>query len=83
MAQPADVAKYDCQQLSDYLLSSGIREEATGAFQANMINGDAFFSLLEDELKELLPVIGDRILIRNLLKKLREVYSYCYIANVF
>ena len=67
-----DVEKYDCQQLSDYLLSSGIREEVAKAFQANLINGEAFLYLSED-LKELLPVIGNRILIRKLLKKLHEV----------
>lgn len=71
-----DVEKYDCQQLSDYLLSSGIREEVTEAFQANLINGEAFLELSEEDLKELLPVIGDRILIRKLLKKLHEVISY-------
>ena len=73
MAQ-GHIAKYNCQQLSDYLLSNGIREEVAEAFQANVINGDAFFSLLEDDLKELLPVIGDRILIKKLLNKLHEVY---------
>jgi len=72
----ADIAEYDCQQLSDYLLSSGIREECAAAFTDNMINGEAFFSLSEEDLKELLPVIGDRILIRKLLKKLSEV-SLC------
>ena len=67
-----NVENYDCQQLSDYLLSSGIREEVTEAFQAN-INREAFLYLSEEDLKELLPVIGNRILIRKLLKKLHEV----------
>ena len=68
-----NVAKYDCQELSHYLLSNGMRQEIGEVFQANMINGDAFFSLSEEDLKELLPVIGDRALVRKLLKKLREV----------
>ena len=68
-----DVEKYDFQQLLYYLLSRGIREEVTEIFQANLINGEAFLYLSEEDLKELLPIIGDRILIRNLLKKLHEV----------
>ena len=81
MAQ-ADVAKYGCQELLDYLLSSGKRQEVAEAFQANMINGDAFLSLSEDDLKELLPVIGNRSLVRKLLKKLREVYKAIIIYYV-
>ena len=81
MAQ-ADVAKYDRQELSDYLLSSGIRQEVAEVFQANMINGNAFLSLSEDDLKELLPVIGNRSLVRKLLKKLRKVYNAIIIYYV-
>ena len=68
-----DVKKYGCQCLSDYLLFRGIQEEVMEAFQANLINGEAFLDLSQEDLKELLPVIRDRILIRKLLKKLHEV----------
>ena len=67
-----NVAKYDCQELSHYLLFNGMRQEIGEVFQANMINSDTF-SLSEEDLKELLPVIRDRALVRKLLKKLREV----------
>lgn len=64
-----DVEKYDCQRLFEYLL-------VAEAFQANLINGEAFLELSEEDLKELLPVIGDRILVRKPLKKLHEVLNY-------
>jgi len=72
----ANIEDFSHQQLADYLATSvGIRSEAVSAFQTNLINGVTFLSMSEDDIKDLLPVIGDRILIRNLLKKLREVDS--------
>ena len=78
-----NIEDFSHQQLADYLATSaGIRSEAVSEFQANLINGDAFLSMSEDDLKDLLPVIGDRIQIRNLLKKLREVNSdFSYILS--
>ena len=68
-----DVERYDFQHLSDYLLSSRNQEEVTETFQGNLINGEPFLYLSEEDPEELLPVIRDRILIRKLLKKLHEV----------
>lgn len=80
------IESFSHQQLADYLTTSaGIQSEVVSEFKANLIDGAAFFSMSEDDLKGLLPIIGDRIMVRNVLKKLREVnfitYSYTYMLT--
>ena len=60
-AELMTVAQYDYQQLADYLRGKGMRTEVAKSFEDNLIDGEAFVSMTEDDLKELVPVIGDRI----------------------
>ena len=64
-----------CDDLSEYLEVQGAHEDILRALVNNRINGPAFLSLTEDDLKELLPMIGDRIYIREILRKAREADS--------
>ena len=46
----------------------GFHEDVVLAFAANRICGQTFIEMTDEDIKELLPVIGDRIRIRKLLK---------------
>lgn len=50
-------------------MKEGFHEDAVLAFAANRICGQTFMEVTDEDIKELLlPVIGDRIRIRKLLK---------------
>ena len=57
----------ECKEFSDYLLAKGLHEDVVSKIVGNRINGQFFISLSEDEVKELAPVIGDRICLRKIL----------------
>ena len=68
-----------------FLDEAGVHEDVTRSFTQNRINGLGFLSLIEDDLKELVPVIGDRICIRRLkdkfekeLEQRQQVCSYSF-----
>ena len=74
-----------CSEFSEYLTREGVHEEVIAIFSANRICGETFCDLTED-LKELLPVVGDRVRIRRLLKEAKvsgQWYNCIYIPRVF
>ena len=65
----------NCDEFSEFLEAQGAHEDIVASFSTNRISGEAFLNLSEDDLKELLPVIGDRVYIRGLLRNARETTS--------
>lgn len=63
--------KLSVQQLGDYLTKSGISPEAIKSFLVNQVTGQALLLLDDSELKELIQTIGDRAILRNLLKEVK------------
>jgi len=63
--------KLDAREFADFLLERGVHEDAAAAFLSNRISGENFLSISEDDLKDLLPVIGDRITIRKILQEFK------------
>lgn len=61
------------EDFGDFLLEKGIHEEVASLFISNRITGSAFLRLSEDDIKELTPTIGDRILVKELLKEVSKV----------
>jgi len=59
----------------DWFLEKGYHEDLVSSFVSQQISGNAFLLLSEDDIKELVPTIGDRILVRDLLNKCK-VLSY-------
>ena len=66
----------------DYLEEKGFHSDIVTSFHRNRMSGATFLELSEDDLKDLVPVIGDRVTVRSgLLVELREVQ--CRIASYF
>ena len=59
-----------CSWLADEKKLDG---ELVQRFSKNKICGCTFLSLTEEDLKELLPVIGERVRVRQLLKEIKQV----------
>ena len=66
--------KMGVNEFCNYLLAErGVHSDVVSCFSDNRISGATFLELSEDDLKDLLPVIGDRVNVRGLLAEAREV----------
>lgn len=62
------VAEYDVEEMADYLLEKGVPPDMVSNFETNLVNGKSFLKLTDEDLKELVPVLGLRAEIRDILK---------------
>ena len=69
---------WDCEEFSDYLREKGVHCDLIESIVANRIDSGLFISLSESDLKELAPVIGDRICLRKILEEARKVSVLTY-----
>lgn len=66
------------QDFGDFLSERGFHEDLVSLFVDQRVSGAAFLKISEDDLKELIPIVGDRILIRELLREC-QVLEILYI----
>ena len=71
-----EVEGLSCAGFSEFLVREGFHNDIVSAFSSNRVCGQTFVQLTEDDLKELLPVIGDRVRIRKLLKEINQVRAH-------
>lgn len=76
MAASVAVEVLNCEDLGHFLEAEGVHEDAVSTFVNNRICGQTFLALTEDDLKELVPIIGDRVYIRELLQRECKVMFY-------
>ncbi len=62
-----------CTELADFMLDNGISESVIDNFVTNEVTGECCIQLTEMEMKELAPKIGDRVKLRQLITKHKEV----------
>ena len=68
-----DVRDFDCDVLGQYLTDQGFHKEVVARFVDNRISGDLLMELVEDDLKAMFPVVGDRMRVGKLLDSIRKV----------
>ncbi len=63
----------------EYLEDKGVSGEVVENFRRNRVTGAAFLQLTrtEDDLRELVPLIGERTVVRELLKQSKPVRIFC------
>ena len=71
--QSGRVSDLSVEGMADYLLSEGVRNTLVAEFKRNLVSGAAFLQLTEEDLKELVPLIGERVLLRQLLRQCKAV----------
>ena len=76
MAECSCIPQLDVEDFSEYLLDRGFDATVVKAFEENRISGDLFVKLTDDDLKELVPLIGVRLGVRELLHSARQVYIW-------
>lgn len=69
----SNVSQLTVDELKDFLLQKGIDEEVVCDFQRNRVSGQSFVELTEEDLKELVPLVGVRTTIRRILQECQRV----------
>ena len=67
------VSEMNCSEFTEFLTKQGFHEGVVSSLSNNRVCGASFCDLTEEDLKELLPVIGDRVRVRRLLQEVTEV----------
>ena len=76
-----EVQTLNCEDFGNFLEAEGFHEDIVSVFIGNRICGNSFLALTEDDLKELVPIIGDRVRVREVLQRERKVIIS--VANIF
>jgi len=71
--QSGPVSELSVDTLAEFLVSKGIRNLLAAEFRRNLVSGSVFLKLTEEDLKELAPLIGERVQLREILKQCRAV----------
>ena len=66
------IERMNCDDLVNFLETENVHEDVS-AFIKNRICGRVFLNLYNDKLKELIPVIGDRVCVRGIIEKICKV----------
>lgn len=60
-----DVGSLSVDELCDVLSNKGLSEEVVAAIETNKVSGKAFLALTDEHLKEMFPLIGERIAVKE------------------
>jgi len=75
MASRADVFRMSVDGVFEYIARTldedVVARESIKAFRHSKINSESFLELTNNELRELLPVLGERKAVNRLIKSLR------------
>ena len=66
-------ASLSVEELKAFLLEEGICSEIVSNFVTNRVSGSAFLKLTEEDLRDLVPIIGVRTEIRDILSRVCQV----------
>lgn len=67
------IMSMDIIEFCSWLEEKELDGEIVQRFSKNKICGCTYLGLTEEDLKELLPVIGERVHVRQLLKEIKQV----------
>lgn len=71
------VEQLTAEEVKDFFEDNGISRETAATFFQNEITGETLIHLTQDEIKEMVPKIGERAKIRLLIKK------HCKVCDLF
>lgn len=68
-----NIEKLDCEYFSKYLLKNGFNRDIATSFLKHKICGCTFLAMRDDDLRDILPLVGDRIRMRKFLLKVSKL----------
>ena len=66
-----ELSTYLVDELCNDYLADRVDEDVIATFRKHKISSAMFLSLEDEQLKELFPILGDRMAVKQLLKKIR------------
>ena len=78
--------EWDSDDFAAFLTSEGLHDDVVTKIIDNRVTSALFIELSEDDLKELAPVIGDRMALRKVLERAKKVIQSIllpYLVNFF
>ena len=60
-----DVGSLSVEELCDLLSNKGLSEEVVQAIETNKVGGRSFLVLTDEHLKEMFPLVGERIAVKQ------------------
>lgn len=70
MGSRSEIAKFSVEELYVFLLDeleNDVSSESLAIIKSNRINGRIFLELNESDLKEIIPLLGERKAIKNII----------------
>lgn len=61
------MVSYSVEELSEFLLFKELDDDIVETLSKNKIGGEEFIALTDDLLRELFPIIGERVKVRKLI----------------
>ena len=71
-ASASDFSEFSVEEVVEYLEDKDVGAEVLDNFKTNLVNGEAFMILEEEDLKELAPLIGERTILRQILRTIKK-----------
>lgn len=65
----------DSTDLGQYLTEQGLHEDAVATIVDNRISGELFMDLTGEDLKDMFPIVGDRMSVHKILQNIQQVAS--------
>ena len=66
-----DISIMSKEELASYLEQEGLDSDVIETLRSNKISGSSFLELSLEDLKELFPIVGDRIAVKKLQEKFK------------
>ena len=63
----------DVLQLKEYLAGKKISSKALECLASQMVSGLSLTLLSNEDMKEVIPMLGDRVIVRNIIQNLKQV----------
>ena len=63
----ASIVCYSAEELSEFLLFRELDADIVDTLSKNKIGGEEFMALTDDLLREMFPVVGERVKVRKLI----------------
>ena len=67
-----EISKLTIEDVCKILVEQSVSEQIVQSFRSNGISGEIFESLTEENIKEVVPKIVDRVKVRNIEEKCRQ-----------
>ena len=71
MANDIRISIMSKEELPSYLEQEGLDTDVIDTLKCNKISSSSFLELSSEDLKELFPIVGDRIAVKKLLEKVK------------